>query len=280
MDIRGWIDAHGGIAHRQQVLDAGASLPQLRRAITDGRVRRVRRYWLATPMAPPDLVAAATATARIACVTAARHRGWWIPPDAPADLHLHLDAGARVPRATQPITLHWRRPIVPVSTFSLVESVVDTLRHVADCLPTEQALVLWESAVRTHRIPRDELGRVRWRSTAADELCAMASGLSDSGIETIFVHRLRPWGLEIRQQVRLAGHDVDVLIAERLVVQLDGFAFHSSSADRTRDLAHDRALMALGYRVLRFSYAEIVYDWPAVEASITRALAQRFHLAH
>lgn len=279
MDIRGWIDAHGGIVHRQQVLDAGASLPQLRRAITDDRVRRVRRYWLATPAAHPDLVAAATATARIACVTAARHRGWWTPPDAPAGLHLHLHPGARTPRLAPPATLHWRRPIVPAGTFSLVESVADTLRHVADCLPREQALVLWESAVRTHRIPLDELAGVRWRSTAAEELCAVASDLSDSGIETIFVHRLRPWGLEIRQQVRIAGHAVDVLVAECLVVQLDGFAFHSSSADRTRDLAHDRALMALGYRVLRFSYAEIVHDWPAVEASIARALAQGFHLA-
>ena len=246
MDIAGFVTGAGGIAHRQRVLDAGASAAAIRSAVASGAVRRVRRYWVATTAASPDLCAAAEATGRLACVSAARHRGWWMPPDAPGGLHLHVGRGSRSPRGE--VTAHWRAPLVPVSAFDLVESVVDTLRHVADCLPRETALVLWESAVRTHRIPLGELNRVRWHSATAAELCAIATGSSGSGIETIFVHRLRPWGLEIRQQVPLAGHDVDTLIGERLVVQLDGFAFHSSSAERTRDLAHDRALMALGYR--------------------------------
>lgn len=62
-------------------------------------------------------------------------------------------------------------------------------------------------------------------------------------------------------------------------MQLDGFAFHSSSAERTRDLAHDRALIALGYTVLRFSYTEVIYRWPEVERALARAIAQGAHLA-
>ena len=272
MDIARFVTAHGGITHRQNVLDAGAHAAHLRTAIAAGSVARVRRYWVATT-APADLLAAAGHTGRLACVSAARHRGWWMPPDAPPGLHLHLHAGARPPQG--PVVAHWSRPLVPVSDRDLVESVVDTLEHVAGCLPREQAIVLWESAARTHGLAPAELRRVQWRSVAAREICGILTGASDSGIETIFVVRLRPWRLPIRQQVHLAGHDVDALIDEWLVVQLDGFAFHSSSADRTRDLAHDRALIALGYTVLRFSYSEVIYNWPVVEHAIARALAQR-----
>ncbi|WP_431802080.1 endonuclease domain-containing protein [Microbacterium sp. bgisy203] len=282
MDIAALVSSHGGIAHRQRVLDAGVHPLRLRAAIAGGVVQRVRRYWVATTSAPPALVAAADSTARLACVSAARHRGWWMPRDAPTDLHLHVHPRAQAPRTDHrrpPVVTHWTRPLVAVSRYDLVESIADTLQHVADCLPREQAVVLWESAVRIHGLRIDELSRVRWRSPAAREVCAVLSGQSGSGIETIFVVRMRPWGLPLRQQVRLAGHDVDALIGERLVVQLDGFAFHSSSADRTRDLAHDRALIALGYTVLRFSYTEVIYRWPEVERALARAIAQGAHLA-
>ena len=105
------------------------------------------------------------------------------------------------------------------------------------------------------------------------------NGLSDSGLETIFVYRLSGWGLPIRQQIVLAGARVDILIGERLVVQIDGYAFHSSSAQRSRDVAHDAELQLRGYTVLRFTYAQVIYGWPGVERAITRALAAGAHLA-
>lgn len=277
MDIAGFVRAHGGIVHRQAILDAGASPTHLRAVLAAGHVDRVRRYWVADATAPVILRAAAEVTARVACVSAARHRGWWIPPDAPSDLHLHVHSRGQSPDGQAHV--HWGTPIVPVSARDLVESVVDTLEHVATCLPREQALVIWESAIIAEGVPLAELQRVRWRSAAARELCGILTGLSDSGIETIFVSRIRPWGIPVRQQVRLIGHPVDTLIGERLVAQLDGFAFHSSSADRTRDLAHDRALIAAGFTVLRFSYTEVIYRWEVVEHAIARALAQGAHLA-
>ncbi len=275
MDIAGFVEEAGGIVHRQSVLDAGVSVAALRAELRRGHLQRVRRYWVATPSAPDLLRGAAELTARIACITAARHRGWWIPPDADERLHLHVLPTGRPP--VGPSVVHWNRPLVPVSDRVLVESIADSLEHIAECLPREQALVLWESAVHAQAIAPGELAHVRWRSVAAKSLSAVATGMSGSGIETIFVVRIADWGLPIRQQVPLAGHDVDVLIGELLVVQLDGFAFHSGSAERTRDLAHDRRLVALGYTVLRFSYSEVVYNWAIVEQSLARAIAQGRH---
>ena len=56
-------------------------------------------------------------------------------------------------------------------------------------------------------------------------------------------------------------------------------SFAAARSQRAEDLAHDAELMLRGYHVLRFTYAQIVGDWPAVQSAIMRALAQRLHLA-
>ena len=277
MDHRGFVEAHGGIVHRSLLLAAGASPRSLRAAVATGELERVRRYWVASPSAPPMLRAAAGSSARLACVSAARHRGWWMPDGTDPRLHLHVLPHAEPPRV--PSVAHWTRPVVPLPRHALVEAVEDTLEHVAGCADRETALVLWESACRTERLSVGQLRRVRWRSAAARELAEEVSGLHDSGLESIFGARLRGWPVRIRYQAVVAGRRVDALVGERLVVQVDGFAFHSTAADRTRDLVHDRELAARGYTVLRFSYAEVIHDWPAVERALRRALAQGAHLA-
>jgi very-short-patch-repair endonuclease len=85
--------------------------------------------------------------------------------------------------------------------------------------------------------------------------------------------------LRVRQQVKLAGRFVDILIGERLVLQIDGYEFHSTTAQRSSDISHDAELRLRGYTVLRFSYAQIVHDWDGVAAVIRRALAAGLHLA-
>jgi very-short-patch-repair endonuclease len=52
--------------------------------------------------------------------------------------------------------------------------------------------------------------------------------------------------------VRLAGHEVDMAWADRrLVVELDGFAYHRTHAAFERDRARDASLQLAGHRVLR-----------------------------
>ncbi len=89
----------------------------------------------------------------------------------------------------------------------------------------------------------------------------------------------RALGGHIRQQVFIAGRRVDLLVGERLVVQIDGFAHHSTSEQRTKDVALDAELVLRGYTVLRFTYAQIVYDWDAVERTIARAISTGAHRA-
>lgn len=278
MEIAQWL-AQGdvGISHRDVALRSGVTAKSIRDAVRSGEVRSIRRHWLATPTASGDLVEAAALGARVSCVSAARHRKWWLPESVDGSLHLHFRPHGR--SAEFEGVAHWTVPVVLTPHTSLVESPENTLAHVAGCLDPESARVVWESAIRTENLSVLALRQVQWHSRAAKELSECVSDLSDSGLESIFVTRLSPWGLPLRQQIMLAGRFVDVLIGDRLVVQVDGYAFHaSSSAQRTRDVAHDAELRLRGYTVLRFTYAQIVHDWPAVERAISRAIAARLHV--
>ena len=63
----------------------------------------------------------------------------------------------------------------------------------------------------------------------------------------------------------------------RVAVELDGAAFHGNRAARERDLRRDSALAALGWVVLRFSYARLMSDPEGcrreIEAVVLRRLA-------
>lgn len=275
-----WVVARGGLAHREEILRAGFPVGILRAAVRSGEATLIRRAWFAHPSAPEDLRTAALSGGRVSCVSLARRRGWWMPRTADSSLHLHILPGSAPvrPASSQEVTTHWTKPIAPAGR-ALVASVEDALLHIATCLDRDAALVLWESAARIEGLAPEALRAVRWTSRAARELAMAVTGLSDSGLETIVVLPLERWGLPVLQQVKLAGRFVDMLVGERLVLQIDGYAFHSSSAQRTSDIAHDAELRLRGYTVIRLSYAQIIHDWPSVENLLRRAVTAGLHLA-
>ncbi|MFJ4173573.1 endonuclease domain-containing protein [Microbacterium sp. NPDC089696] len=277
MHLTEWITSRGGIAHRADAAEHGFSPHHVRAAIRSGAVRRVRAQWVALDSAPKDLVTAASASGRLSCVSLARHRGWWVPPDAEPAVHLQVGPNAR--RVRDDTVLHWGEPLVDRGSRVLTASVEDALAHMATCYSREDARAMWESAIRVESLDLEALRLVRWRDPRARALADEVDGKSDSGLETIVVVRLSGWGLPVRQQVRLAGHRVDLVIGSHLVIQIDGFAHHSSAAQRTSDVAHDAELRLRGYTVLRITYAQIVHRWEEVERIIVAAVARGLHLA-
>jgi very-short-patch-repair endonuclease len=265
-----------GIAHAHEALRAGYTRYELRAALRLGRVTRIRRDWLALPSAPADLRTAAQASGRIACLSLAKRLKLWTMDD---DLeHLSVSPHSTY-KASEGQRLHWSRNIVPVGRYALVEPIENALVQIADCQPFENALVVWDSALNSRRVSEEQLARLPLRSEAARKVRATSTCFSDSGIETIPVSRLALVGITVRQQVVLCGHAVDGLIGDRLVLQIDGYAHHSSAAQRRSDIAHDRVLVFRGYTVLRYDYKEILFEWPRVEQEILQAIAQRLHRA-
>jgi very-short-patch-repair endonuclease len=74
--------------------------------------------------------------------------------------------------------------------------------------------------------------------------------------------------------VKLEGVEVDLLWREqRLVVEIDGFAFHGDRAAFERDRRRDQRLAAAGYRVMRVTWRQLRDEPYAVIARLSAALA-------
>lgn len=263
----------GGIARVTGLVRAGHSRHYVQLAVAAGALRRVRRDWVATPGADADLESAARRGVVLSCVTQATRLGLWVLGGEGE----HVAAGPhdriRVEEAT---TVHWATPVVPRDPDVLADPIENVLGLVAVCQPHEAALAIWESALRQGMIDRRTLERLTL-PPAGRVLLAEAEVFADSGLETIFRTRLRRFRLRLRSQMWIAGHHVDHLIGDRLIVQIDGG--HHVDAQRMSDNAHDAALRLLGFTVIRVGYTQVIDDWPSVQWLIMQAIAQGLHRA-
>ena len=66
---------------------------------------------------------------------------------------------------------------------------------------------------------------------------------------------------------------VDMLLDGWLVLETDGFAFHSGTEDFARDRRRGNALADQGYVLLRFTYRDVVHRPEALVAQVLRVLA-------
>jgi len=270
-----WLTARGGVAHTTSAAAAGFGPRAIAAAVATSEVERIRRSWIVTPDCPSSRKRAASVSGRSTCVSAAHDMGLWTPQSE--DVHVWVpatasrldDARLRLHRATAPIPLIRTDPLEPI---------VNVLFHVARCLPPVDGLTVWESALRSKNVDADTLAAVGWRSTRASRFAHIATFLSDSGLETHFRELMLAIGVRLRQQVWVDGHPVDAVIGERLAIQIDGFAFHSSPTDRRRDLRQDARLVLRGYTVLRFDYVQILFEPAYVIDTVRLAMAQGRHL--
>ncbi|MGM7670399.1 endonuclease domain-containing protein [Microbacterium sp. A93] len=263
----------GNVAPVSALRDAGVTAHALKMAKAAGAVRVVRRGWVATADADPLLIYAAKAGVVLSCTTVAKRMGLWVPDTS----QTHVAAPPSSGHVTaEDAIVHWNKPIVPRNPHSCEDGIENALIIASTCVNPEHALVLWESALNEGMISQTELLRLPLPARARESLEA-ARPFSDSGLETIFVRRVRWLNLPLLQQAWILGRPVDLLIGERLVVQIDGGTH--VGAQRSADIAHDALLKLHGYHVIRVSYDQIMNRWPEVQALIMAAVAQGLHLA-
>jgi very-short-patch-repair endonuclease len=221
-------------------------------------------------------------------VTAAKFHGLWVPGD---DSELHVDVPATASRLRTPtdhrrrlaehpddsIVLHWRSGMAREGD-RLAVGVLDCVDQVFRCQGTEAGTIVLESALHRRRIRPDSLPSLLSLLRGADRgVARTASRLSESGTETMMRRGLSHLRVPYRQQVFIDGVGrVDFVVGDRLVVEVDSKEHH---ADPYRDRRRDALLSALGYRVLRFMYSQVVFEWSSVEQAILAALLRGDHLA-
>ncbi len=262
----------GGVARKQSIIEAGASAYAIDAAVASGLLFRPKRGWVALPHADRYLVAAARSGVVLTCITQARRLGLWVL--AESGPHVGAPPSASRLNLAPQATVHWARPVQPRAPGALEDGILNTLQMVARCQPYEAALAVWESALNRQLVDKAELARLPL-SAAVRRLSDAATPFADSGLETIFRTRLRWLRHPIRYQIWIHGHRVDFLIGDRLVVQTDGG--HHVGAQRAEDVAHDAALMLLGYHVIRVTYDQVIERWHEVQDRIMRAVAQGLH---
>lgn len=273
MSIESIVRKAGGVALTSGLVDQGISHARIKRAVRDGTLDRPSRGWVSMRGADPALVRAAEARVVLTCVTAAARRGLWDVGDD--TVHVAVAPHSR-PAGAIHARCHWSRPVVPRRPGALVDSIENVLAIVAECQPYEEALTVWESAIRRKQVAPDTM-RTLLLAPRAQRILDDARPFADEGTESILFARLKWLGLPMRRQTWLLGHRVDLLIGDRLVIQVDGG--HHVDQQRTSDNKHDARLRLAGYHPIRITYWQLMHEWHVVQDLILGAIARGLHLA-
>lgn len=276
----------GGVVRRTRMVAEGFSQRVISDAVAIGALQVIRRVWLSLPAADTYLVSAARAGVVVSCVTRARRLGLWVPDDDlarkrdPATKETsHVAAPPHAGRVsvTRGTRVHRATPLVARDPHALEDVIENVIAVVCSCHPFEAALAIVESALNKGLVEKQALLRLPF-SAKARRVIDEASPFSDSGLETYVVPRLKWMKLRIVPQAWIAGHRVDFLIGERLVLQIDGG--HHVGRQRASDNAHDAVLRLMGYHPIRVGYFQVIEDWPGVQSLIMQAVARGLHIAH
>ena len=282
------IDQLGGIATRRQLLARGFTGSQLTAAVRAGVIRRVRQGHYALPDADVERLAAVRLGGRLGCLSATKSFGLWAGSEE--CVHVTLPANAsrlrtNVPlrhrdvavaltpdRFRLPVVLHWRDIPVGrrVAGSAWRVDLVTALADVASCASRRDVRATFESAIHAGRIELSDAQRLLDAVLPPHEVPMVLSAVSGSGAESHFIEELVTQGLKFRQQVAFSGVGyVDFLVAGRLVVEVDGYEFHSSKKQFEADRGRDAVILGRGYPTLRLP-ARVVLEQPDLAAEMLR----------
>ena len=142
-----------------------------------------------------------------------------------------------------------------------VASIGTVLERVLVCMPLKVSLPMLDAArnrglydVSTLTIPPTGS-----RLPHLKEALSLSSDRARSILETVARLQLIDMGLTPQVGVWIEGvGEVDMIILDFIVIEVDGWAFHSSKEQREKDLKRDRELLRRGYVVLRFTYDDVM----------------------
>ncbi len=283
-----------GIFSTRQALGAGHSRADVLRHLRSARWRSVDRGVLVASEREPsevdDLVLALLVGGpeTVLCLrSAARVHGWDVihPPTTP-----ELMVGTLPQRRkTSPVRPRFvRRTLSELDVAVLgvvrVTRAARTAVDLAADLDTVDAVVAVDSALRLHAVTMDELAselrsrpKMRGRAKACIAL-DLISPLSGSPRESEIRVRIALAGLEAPvEQLEIFDGELFIGRADfawprlRLILEIDGFTYHSSQESLQNDHDRQRALEDAHWRVLRFTGNDVLERPEEILAALRRA---------
>lgn len=241
---------------------------QVHRALADGLLVAPRRGIVALPDLAPAAQEALALGGVLSCGAAAASHGLTLL-DTP-DLHVTVPRNLPVPRR-RGVVVH-RRDVHAVDGVTVLAR---TAADCARCLRTLEAIVVLDQVLARRVDRREILAELRGAGAGgARALVRRASPKAGSSGETSARVALEDAGLAVEEQVLIEGVGwVDLLVEGRVVVEIDGLAYHSDGYQFRLDRHRDARLTALGYRVVRFTWADAVRRPDYVVAAVLAVLA-------
>jgi len=256
----------GGVASTRALLRL-TNRRQIRRALKQRTITRLARGRYALPTAAVARAAATALTGVVCLRSAAAHHGWALKtqPDLPevaVDPRRHL-----APERRAGVRIAWMN----VAADDVVAGVTTPLKTVLDCarhLPFDEALAIADSALRSGLVTRAELDGVSVRgagAAAVRRVLAYADARAANPFESVLRALCIEEGLDVVPQhpIDLATGTVHpdlVDVLRRLVLEADSWSFHATRKAHRRDCARYNLLVVHGWRVLRFTWEQVMHD--------------------
>lgn len=265
----------GGVARWRDLRGLGATEAEARRAVRAEQVLSPVRGVYALPAAPHEFVTAVARNGLLTCSSAATIHGLAVL-HTPAVPHL---AGHHLSDSDRAAVLHRKRHVVLRArpTGPPVVSPLDCVLDAARCLPFAEALVIADSALHRRLVVSEDLPRHPRgpHAEAVRRLRSLADGRAESPLETLarLAFVLAGWDAEPQVYFSEVGR-VDLVVEGRVVVELDGDAYHSTPAALATDRRRGNELTVQGMPVLRFGYRDVVFDMERVVDTVRAVLSR------
>ena len=269
----------GGTATFGQ-LRAVVSLRAIRTALDRGLITRIAKGVYALPSAADPLTAARAQGGVVSHLSAAVLHGFAV-----------LDLPDK-PQVTVPRGQHRRLSPVDCQLFwadhvPSERGRTGTLRTVLDCartFPFAAGLTVADSALRLGVIDHSQLAVAAGElagpgSRRARRVAAAADGRSESPLESVLRSLLIEAGVvgfEPQVVIRDGTFAARVDLGHRellLALEADSFAHHGSRTALVRDCRRHTSLTVRGWRLLRFSWEDVMFDPDWVLDAIRQAMA-------
>ena len=246
----------------------------LRTSHDQGQLIRIRRGCYALPDLPVPHQIAAELHGVLSHASAAQAlRLEALMP--PTKIHVMVPPSASRRRRSSGVVMHY--------ATTIAERVTSPLRTVADCaatMPFREALAIADSAARlgavqpedlaayAQRMPRSGRRRV---ASVARHASMFAANPFESALRAIVIEAGIS-GFEPQREIHDKGFHATVDLGDperRIVLEADSFAHHGSRQALDRDCHRYDELVSRGWRVLRFSWEQVMFRAQWVTRMVT-----------
>lgn len=230
-----------------------------------------------------DQVRAFVYNACLSCVSAAKFYDLPVATEAlPQRTHLSVRHSRGMHhsklRRFDDVCIHREQIMSDEERRTHVASIGTVLERVLVCMPLKVSLPMLDAARNRglYDISTLAMPSTGSRLPHLREALSLSSDRARSILETVARLQLIDMGLTPQVGVWIEGvGEVDMIILGFIIIEVDGWAFHSSKEQREKDLKRDRELLRRGYVVLRFTYDDVMNGDFAREVPVSVAALHR-----